>query len=338
MRLTIAIPTYNRPAQLRATLEVVLPQVLASPEADLLVLDNHSQTPAETVLRALLPEPHPRVQVVRHPVNIGGNANIMRCFERCTADWLWVLGDDDLPAADAVATILRDAAGSHQYAYYHVPRIRRPAFRPAEPETVEGCRFEELLEYFRGGYQQLLFLSAAVFRMEAFRAHVLAGYLNVNTGMPHMAMLIEVLRDGGSWKLSRRSIVDYEVPPMGERWAVLSLLYALPTLLGSGTDAAGTRLLCRIVAREFPGPLSPQLLLYHVIEHHQLLRSGPELPYLWNLLRRLYAPPLSAHPIRWLLWQGCALAARFPRVYRGLVYRYVSCTGKLLPGVNLSRR
>ena len=64
-KLTVAIPTYNRPKQLGHTLSVVLPQVLVHDDVQLLILDNCSPVPAIDVLQDVakgiaLPE---RVQV-----------------------------------------------------------------------------------------------------------------------------------------------------------------------------------------------------------------------------------------------------------------------------------
>ena len=52
MRLTVAIPTYNRNATLKATLEHLLPQW--NERCKLLILDNHSDVPVEETLRDLL--------------------------------------------------------------------------------------------------------------------------------------------------------------------------------------------------------------------------------------------------------------------------------------------
>lgn len=106
MRLTVAIPTYNRPETLRLTLQQLMPQL--TPDCKLLIVDNCSATPVAELLQDLLPpDTSVNYEVVRNRVNIGGSANILRCFELCETEWLWVLGDDDVPTRDAIATILR---------------------------------------------------------------------------------------------------------------------------------------------------------------------------------------------------------------------------------------
>lgn len=87
MSLTIAVPTFNRPGPLVRTVAALLPQM--DDGVRLLVLDNCSPVPAAEVLAPLLANwPRARVEVRRHPVNIGGNANVVRCFELCDTDWL----------------------------------------------------------------------------------------------------------------------------------------------------------------------------------------------------------------------------------------------------------
>jgi abequosyltransferase len=80
--LTIAIPTYNRSEQIKATISLLLPQL--TPECFLLIIDNHSDVPVSESLAALLATlPQSQYSIVRNRVNIGGNANIVRCFELC---------------------------------------------------------------------------------------------------------------------------------------------------------------------------------------------------------------------------------------------------------------
>src|SRR5207302_549928 len=101
----IAIPTYNRNRFLVETVQRLLPQLSAA--CRLLIIDNCSDEPAAEALRPVIgAETDAPVRIVRNGVNVGAIANIMRCFELCETEWMWLLGDDDRPEPDAVSTIL----------------------------------------------------------------------------------------------------------------------------------------------------------------------------------------------------------------------------------------
>jgi glycosyltransferase involved in cell wall biosynthesis len=127
MKLTIVIPTYNRPKQLLHTLELLLPQM--TNDCFLLILDNHSDIPVESyVIDILNKHPNIKYNIIRNRVNIGGDSNIMRCFEYCETDWLWTLGDDDEITNSAINTILNDIKENSDALYinYYSPNNLHP--------------------------------------------------------------------------------------------------------------------------------------------------------------------------------------------------------------------
>ena len=107
MKLTIAIPTYNRNELLKANLLKLLPQV--TDECRIIIFDNCSDVPVKDTLSDLLNGySNIDISIVRNRYNIGMTANILKCFEECPDPWLWVLGDDDEVTDGAVARILID--------------------------------------------------------------------------------------------------------------------------------------------------------------------------------------------------------------------------------------
>src|SRR3954453_15775649 len=101
MILTIAIPTYNRPTKVRNTLLRLIPQL--NDQVFLRILDNHSETDVRTfVQNDITPAVADKIEIIRHKVNIGGDANFQRCFELCETPYIWMIGDDDMVAENAV--------------------------------------------------------------------------------------------------------------------------------------------------------------------------------------------------------------------------------------------
>ena len=100
-KLSIIIPTYNRSELLQQQVRRILPQL--NSDVELILIDNKSDYDvfslfSETELK--------RFKIIVNNINIGGAANIAKCFEICETDWLWTLSDDDLIASDAVETVL----------------------------------------------------------------------------------------------------------------------------------------------------------------------------------------------------------------------------------------
>jgi glycosyltransferase involved in cell wall biosynthesis len=109
MKLTIAIPTYNRSSYLRRAVESLasqLPSIPDGAEVTLRILDN-SSTDDTAAVCADLQKQTPLLELIRHPDNIGGDANILRCLEGGTGDYVWCFGDDDYILPGALASICR---------------------------------------------------------------------------------------------------------------------------------------------------------------------------------------------------------------------------------------
>ena len=106
--LTIYIPTYRRP-ELAALLDSLAPQLV--PEVEVIVSDNDGS--AARLVRERLKNAPCRVDYSRRESNIGGDANIMRGFSQGSGEWVWIVGDDDVLAPDAISSLLTALADLH---------------------------------------------------------------------------------------------------------------------------------------------------------------------------------------------------------------------------------
>ncbi len=94
--LTVAIPTWNRDGSLRRLLTELTEQVnrdRLERVVELLVCDNGStdSTPAVCC------EFRDRIRIVRHPLNIGFDANVWSCYRHAQSDYVLFFADDDIP-------------------------------------------------------------------------------------------------------------------------------------------------------------------------------------------------------------------------------------------------
>ena len=101
--LTISIPTYNRPEQVKNQVVNLLPQL--NNRVKLIIIDNNSDIPVSTLFNKDILE---KITIYTNPTNIGGDANIAKCFEFCTTQWLWTLSDDDYVMPNAIEIVLEE--------------------------------------------------------------------------------------------------------------------------------------------------------------------------------------------------------------------------------------
>lgn len=100
--LTIAIPTYNGGQLLKEQIGIIIPQI--TNEIKVVVYDNNSSPSVRESIGDLCTD---KIQIIKNTTNIGGDANICRCFENCDTEWLWVLSDNDIINDDAICTVIK---------------------------------------------------------------------------------------------------------------------------------------------------------------------------------------------------------------------------------------
>ena len=101
--VTIAIPTFNRAdGNLICALQSAISQTYKNIE--IIVSDNCSSDDTEQVVKQFK---DPRLQYVRHPENIGANANFNFCLSQAKGDYFLLLHDDDLIDDDFVSVCMK---------------------------------------------------------------------------------------------------------------------------------------------------------------------------------------------------------------------------------------
>jgi glycosyltransferase involved in cell wall biosynthesis len=310
--LTIAIPTYNRPVQLRYTLEVVLPQILGDNRVRLLVLDNHSEVPAAQILNELGVELNEKVSVIRHALNIGGNANIMRCFELCETEWVWVLSDDDNPSSDAVQIILDDSKGAHCFAFYSYPAVALT--KPIPNGKMSGQTIDALFKAVDYRFTPMTMLSACIYRMGVLRKRLSKGYCCMNSGLPHLAMAFAEIESGGEWLLLEQTICDYNPPTREHTWMYYAIFLGLPIAFLSLTHLKSTssfRRCLQVVHGSCPAWLLVSFL--NGFENKSLFSR--QSAYFFRIMKAYYMPSVFSHPLDWINWQFMTIASFFPGIF-----------------------
>jgi hypothetical protein len=215
MKLTIAIPTFDRNAVLASNLAKLLPQL--TPDCHLLIIDNQSSEPvSDTICQLLRQYPTASVKVVRNPHNVGCVANIIRCYELCETEWLWVLGDDDEPKPDAIQTILTEIEANPRTIFINfATEIYR---REREVRTRGLAEFVNSLDSFGN----VLLISAGVVRAPKLQPNLKFAYHYAYSLMAHLVLLMASIQDGDECVLSHKQIVSWEPPPPDQHWSAVN--------------------------------------------------------------------------------------------------------------------
>jgi glycosyltransferase involved in cell wall biosynthesis len=105
--VSVCIPTFNRAALLRQTIESVLSQSFR--DFELIVVDNASADNTESVVKSF---DESRLTYVRNATNIGSRGNWNRCLTLARGKYISIFPDDDLMMPDNLA-VKTDVLSQH---------------------------------------------------------------------------------------------------------------------------------------------------------------------------------------------------------------------------------
>ena len=234
--LSVAIPTFNRPEKLRECFLALAAQL--TPDVPLLILDNASAVPAETALAEALREfPELDIRIVRNAYNVGANANILRCFELTESDWLWVLGDDDIPTPGALQAILSGIAANDAAICLNFGGLS--AQKPS-PWKTRG-RLDLLTRCETLG--SIVFISKNAYRARAMRKQLYVGHRYAYSMAPHFATLLTSMDDCSEVVFFDSKIVEEGAPEPENTWSSIGQALSWPTVLELASSDEERRLL-----------------------------------------------------------------------------------------------
>jgi abequosyltransferase len=105
--LTIAIPTFNRVECLKLLINSIVKQTsenFLGRNFELLICNNASTDGTEEYLNDL--ESLTGIRVVNHTQNCGAVDNVLHCFDLAKGQFVWVMGDDDVPLMGAINAVM----------------------------------------------------------------------------------------------------------------------------------------------------------------------------------------------------------------------------------------
>jgi len=141
-KLAVAIPCYKRTEWLERCLESIT-SAAASDRFPIYVVDDSCDGTNDAML-ARFSLRHPGLQVIRNEVNLGIDRNICKCVEVAQAEYVWLLGEDDLMYPGAVPRLLESGLLDRQHPfvfvnYSYMSADQQYIFRERSIDVTDNC-------------------------------------------------------------------------------------------------------------------------------------------------------------------------------------------------------
>ena len=192
-KLTIAIPTYNRRELLLKNVMIILKN---SKKYRILIIDNATPNFGyEDFKRELGPlylENIDRIDFIKNRVNIGMNANVLKCIEHCKTDYIWIVGDDDFLLNNF--ELITDPLLYKGYAWilFH----QKDKFQPTRAKSKIVLSLESFLDELKS-INELVFCSVNIYNTSYLKAGLEYSYENLNIMAPHLVAMIAGIEKHG---------------------------------------------------------------------------------------------------------------------------------------------
>ncbi len=229
MTLTIAIPTYNRPDKVLNTVKMLIPQLNSNVQIS--ILDNCSDINVKDYLEksiqnlSLYP-----INVIRHKVNIGADANFARCFELCDTSWIWTLGDDDLVIDHAVDIILNEIQFYSNYDLIGF-NFNSNCNNVGRNEPIIINNTHEMannLDFF-GNW---LFISTAVYKTQEYFKYIRYATWGAYSMASQIVPAMIAISNNKTFVLSEKTIADnIPLEDVDRNWSSIKLSMVITSLL-----------------------------------------------------------------------------------------------------------
>lgn len=186
-RLEILLATYNRVDNLRYTLEQLFTENSPVKNISITILDNNSDDGTSELIDDYA-RTHTNLKHIKNNRNIGGNPNIARCFEYASAEYFWVLCDDDV------------------YHWENWTQVEEGINKNAD--CIFVCNTDNPTKNTSCMLCQGTFTPSCIWKSALLNQTVMSNiYYNTSFYFPHIAMLCEVINRQGNIFFCKDSVV-----------------------------------------------------------------------------------------------------------------------------------
>ncbi|MDN3582819.1 glycosyltransferase family 2 protein [Mucilaginibacter flavus] len=234
MKLTIAIPTYNRPDKVLNTVKTLLS--LINDETCILVLDNCSDVVIKDYIYENVDVPNTgQLRVQRNFINLGADGNFMRCFEYCKTPYIWILADDGIVEPEAIERIfleLENNAGDDVVGFNFGSNYT------SRTETTVAVGMGDFLSKI-DNFENFLFLSTSVYKCDEYIKNIRYGYWGAYTMASQNIPCLVGLSNGKKLIISKYKIVINILDDRTEKWPDAQQALGLSALLEAPLNLTG---------------------------------------------------------------------------------------------------
>ena len=180
--LTIAIPTFNHHNLLKKQIINLLPQLTSN--INLYILDNCSNPPMRVFLENEGINTS-QFTIIENNQNIGGDANILKCYSIVKTGWIWVLSDDDLIQKDALTKLMKIISENSDTVFINLHALKNK--QGLTKGYNEFCK--------NACYWATFSISHCIFNMDKFANYLPYYEKQVKTHQPQLLTLLKYLKE-----------------------------------------------------------------------------------------------------------------------------------------------
>lgn len=270
--LTIAIPSFDRNEILIKNLSVLIPQLNNS--CELLIIDNCSPVPIEYSFNFLsINEPDFSFRIIRNNFNVGGNENILRCIEYANGEYVWLLGDDDIPAPNAINNILSDIKTFPEALVFNMNTISKTHQTRDLTQVVKGAT-----AYLRSFtfFGEIIFISALVIKKNACFGIMKTAFLMQSTFVPQLFVVLLTLDEFGTCIISEKVVATNgaDLTPPNKSASMIGIPIGFGGILDYKWESKTRRILRNHLVNLRKTWLTPFAFLNNLLE----IRLDPSVP------------------------------------------------------------
>lgn len=232
-KIEIMIPTYNRAKYLDRTLN----SLLNSPFKDckITIRDNASPDDTPKVCEKYISK-FKNLRIIRNNKNIGGDANIIRSYEKAELEYVWVLADNDLLNFDNCDDFINAiesekygliicSSGNFLYETTDHPTFETPGLseylkKNNNKENYLENTAEELVDIIKQYYFSIVsFIPSGIYKTDLIDYdYLIEGYNYISRKYPHFPLLVKALNENVLTYKTEKDIVLIQENP--DEWDV----------------------------------------------------------------------------------------------------------------------
>lgn len=301
--LSICIPTYNRSACLRVCLESILQSAEGiQDQIEILISDNDSTDDTNSVASKFSAQ-YPCIRYDRNSRNLGCERNVYKVVSSTATEYIWIVGDDDKIAPNAIPTILKHLESKYDlivtdYAIYdkYIAIQKLPSrFNLTDNRVFDDL--DELMKVFgiQLGYMSNLIMKKSVFlstpfpEYEAFADYGFSIMYTVYAGLQPSAQVLYLADPLVHNRADNSGNFDWY------KYFVEGTSLTLDALRNKGYSKDAVRAAKHMNIKDY-------------VIRDILVRKRDDRET-WGLFSRMY----PYYKKNWLFWLGCVPALLLPR-------------------------